>query len=183
MYDRLYVQLCRHIREAALQDLSRHTHHCWNSALVHSNLWSQWRMPEKSGKSWLNSELGVVSTTRRGRRKPNRAAGTACSTAGSRCSILQRQKRRQSLFLRDAFLSVIRDPQCSVKCISRDIPTYYGVAGGAERNVRFIRAAGLTKELQYPLTSARNAAPAQSEWLFVHHSDREPFLVRPGEPG
>ena len=76
------------------------TYHSWHSFLVHSNLWSQCRVPVKFGKSSLKSALGVVIMTRRGRILPNTTPGIDARTSSVRCSILDRRKNRKLEYLR-----------------------------------------------------------------------------------
>jgi len=73
----------------------RNAHHSWNSALVHSNLWSGCLKRLEFWNRTLKSALGVVMTTTRGRRKPNMAGEVASRTGGFKCSILRGRKRRR----------------------------------------------------------------------------------------
>ena len=61
----------------------------WNSALVHSNLWSLFRKPVSPGRRLLNSKFGVLTITATGVIKPNTTSEKRCTSARVRCSILE----------------------------------------------------------------------------------------------
>lgn len=68
------------------------TYQDWNSALVHSNLWSLFLKPLSPGRRQLNSEFGVLMITANGLIYPNTTSEKQLKLERLRCSMLHTTK-------------------------------------------------------------------------------------------